>query len=124
VVALSVRPAELVAPEISLLLATVARLIATPTPTLAVPPPVADPSALALASTVDDEMSESAPPVEMLTPAGTSALALTSAMFTATAAPTLTLPPEVLALGVAEAPLPPPPLEDWVPVAKLRWLAS
>jgi hypothetical protein len=111
-------------PEIELSARTSARSMATPTPTLALPPPTAAPSAFALASTIADAVSESAPGELRLAPAGTSAMAVTFATFTAIAAPTLTLPPLVDALGVLGALVLPPPLFDWVVAAKLRSPAS
>ena len=85
-----------------------ASVIATPTPTFAVPPPVAEPSAFDFALAVTEETSFSAPEAVIETPVRTTALTKTSVTLTATAAPTDTVPDDVDALG-GDAAEPPPP---------------
>ena len=95
-----------------------ASVIATPTPTLAVPPPVAEPSAFDFALAVTEEVSLRSPAAVIETPVRTTALTKTSVTLTATAAPTETVPEEVEALG-GDAADPPPPFATCVEEAKL-----
>jgi hypothetical protein len=119
VVAARVTPTAETVPAIEVSDTTFAKVIATPTPTLAEPPPVADPSAFVVAVTVAEDVSESAPAALIEVAAGTSARTNVSVTLRATAAPTETLPPEVEALG-GEAAEPPPPFAELVDEAKLR----
>ena len=112
-------PTAVTEPVIEVSARTVARLIATPTPTFALPPPVADPSAVACTETVTELERLSAPPARIVTPSGTSARTKTSVTLTATAAATEMLPEDVEALG-GETAVPEPPFADWVEDAKLR----
>jgi hypothetical protein len=106
-------------PEIDASERTFASVIATPTPTFALPPPVAEPSAFEVAVTVAAELSESAPAAVITVAAGTSARTNVSVTLSATAAPTETGPPEVEALGGLAAE-PPPPFAELVEDANDR----
>jgi hypothetical protein len=98
-----------------------ASVIATPTPTLAVPPPVAAPSAVDDASAAPLESSDTRPPLVIAPVGPTTARAPAFATVIAMAAATLTEPELVDALGVAPAALESlPPLVDAVLFAKLR----
>lgn len=119
VVAETVTPTADTVPAIEDSERTFARFSATPTPTFAEPPPVAEPSAFEVTDTVTEELSESAPAATIETPAGTTAREKTSVTFSASAAPTETEPPEVEALGGVTA-VPPPPFAVLVEDAKLR----
>src|SRR5271157_2153873 len=99
---------------------------AAPTPTLAVPEET--PLALAVPPVVFSALTVSVPVAMIVSPSGMVASASLSAMFTPTAAATLTLPSEVLAEGVAASPFESPaPAESPSLSAKLRcwvfWLS-
>lgn len=110
-------------PSTDALFATSARVIATPAPTAAVPP-VDDPSPFEPAATVSDDVTVSAPPAEIVTPAGRIAWANGRTTVTATAAATETGPLDVVVVGVVGPPAPEPPAASEVPPAKLRWSAT
>jgi hypothetical protein len=99
-------------------LTTFARLIATAAPIDALPLLEAVPSAFAFAVVCDVEESESDPPAVSARDSPGVALVVVFAMFTATAAATLTPPPEVDADGVFVAPELEPPFPDaWLSAA-------
>src|SRR5687768_4403365 len=84
-------------------LVTFASVIATPTPTFAVPPPVAEPLAIDDASADSLDCSVSAPPMVTVVPMPMRAMLDAFASVMATAAPTLIEPELVDALGVPPA---------------------
>src|SRR5688572_22593303 len=99
--ALSVSALEVVVPSIRDSFVTFASVIATPTPTFAVPPLVAVPLAVDEASAASLDVSVSAAPLETDAPLWMLATLDAFATVIATAAATLTLPPLVDADGVA-----------------------
>ena len=107
-------------PAIDASFETFASVIATPAAIAAAPALLAVPSALVEAAACSWDFSERRPPAETVTPAGIVAFAETFAIVIATAAATLTPPPEVEALGVVVEPEPAPPLAAAVLSAWLR----
>jgi hypothetical protein len=118
--AVSAMPCALAPPAMSEAVVTLASVIATPAPTAALPP-VALPSAIDAARADSDEKIVSAPVLTIAPPAATSARLETFASVTATAAATLTGPPDVVALGVAAVPEPVPSFAPAAVSAKPRW---
>ena len=111
IVASTTRPCETTVPATVAELTMVASLIATATPTEAVSPSAADPSALAIASVFADVATFTMPPEVTLTPTGMLAVDVVETTAMAIAAATGMVPPcEVVALGVALLPEPSPPL--------------
>src|SRR5688572_9156705 len=103
--AAAVKPFELASPLKTALLLMLASVIATPAPTFAEPPAVASP--LAWLPTLANSLakSSSAPPLVIGSASATNEFAPVFVTFTAIAAATLIDPLEVLADGVAPAPL-------------------
>ena len=102
-------PLPLIMPLTTASFATLARSMATAAPIAAAPACVADASAFAVALVAAEDATVARPPADTEPPEAIEATELLFAMFTATAAETVTAPVDVLALGVDVPPEPAPP---------------